>query len=134
MGKLIDGSEFTLRALDFRGMEFGNKPTGTPGCYEIYFEYVCTTYLPATPFDMVAASFKEIMEKGYALSCCSRDSMKQTDPIVPFLKTGGSGIRTAVQHTLHEGFADNALRLCIFTDHKLFDRFHKYNLKSKGAH
>lgn len=29
-GKLIDGSEFTLRALDFRRMEFGNKPTGTP--------------------------------------------------------------------------------------------------------
>ena len=29
-GKLIDGSEFTVRALDFRRMEFGNKPTGTP--------------------------------------------------------------------------------------------------------
>lgn len=29
-GKLIDGGEFTLRALDFRRMEFGNKPTGTP--------------------------------------------------------------------------------------------------------
>ena len=29
-GKLIDGSEFTLRALDFCRMEFGNKPTGTP--------------------------------------------------------------------------------------------------------
>ena len=29
-GKLIDGSEFTVRALDFRRLEFGNKPTGTP--------------------------------------------------------------------------------------------------------
>lgn len=29
-GKLIDGGEFTLRALDFRRMEFGTKPTGTP--------------------------------------------------------------------------------------------------------
>lgn len=28
-GKLIDGSEFTVRALDFRRMEFGNKPTRT---------------------------------------------------------------------------------------------------------
>ena len=38
-----------------------------------------------------------------------------------------------MERTLHEGFADNALRLCIFTDHQLFDRFHKYNLKSDKA-
>lgn len=30
-------------------------------------------------------------------------------------------------------FVDNTLRLCIFTDHQLFDRFHKYNLKSDKA-
>lgn len=28
--KLIDGAEFTVRALDFKRIEFGNKPTGTP--------------------------------------------------------------------------------------------------------
>lgn len=31
-GKLIDGSEFTVRALDFRRLEFGNKPTGHSEC------------------------------------------------------------------------------------------------------
>ena len=40
---------------------------------------------------------------------------------------------TPVNHTLHEGFADNDLRLCFFTDHQIFDRFHKYNLKSDAA-
>ena len=35
--------------------------------------------------------------------------------------------------TLHEGFTDNQLKLCIFTDHQIFDRFHKYNLKSDRA-
>ncbi len=38
-----------------------------------------------------------------------------------------------MERTLHEGFADNELRLCVFTDHQLFDRFHKYNLKSDKA-
>ena len=38
-----------------------------------------------------------------------------------------------VNRTLHEGFADNDLRLCFFTDHQIFDRFHKYNLKSDAA-
>lgn len=38
-----------------------------------------------------------------------------------------------VNKTLHEGFADNNMRVCFFTDHQIFDRFHKYNLKSDGA-
>ena len=130
-GKLIDGSEFTLRALDFRRMEFGNKPTGTP-------DATVTFNTSAQPifhknFDMVADSFKEYMEKGYTLYICS-DSVKQTDRIRAIFEDRGDDITfTAVERTLHEGFADNALRLCIFTDHQLFDRFHKYNLKSDKA-
>ena len=40
---------------------------------------------------------------------------------------------TPVDHTLHEGFADNGLKMCFFTDHQIFDRFHKYNLRSDRA-
>ena len=130
-GKLIDGSEFTLRALDFRRMEFGNKSTGTPDA-TITFDTSAQPIFRKN-FDMVAESFKEYMEKGYALYICS-DSMKQTDRIRAIFEDRGDQIVfTAVERTLHEGFADNALRLCIFTDHQLFDRFHKYNLKSDKA-
>ena len=130
-GKLIDGSEFTLRALDFRRMEFGNKPTGTPDA-TITFDTSAQPIFRKN-FDMVAESFKEYMEKGYALYICS-DSMKQTDRIRAIFEDRGDQIAfTAVERTLHEGFADNVLRLCIFTDHQLFDRFHKYNLKSDKA-
>ena len=38
-----------------------------------------------------------------------------------------------VNKTLHEGFVDTDLRVCLFTDHQIFDRFHKYNLKSDKA-
>lgn len=130
-GKLIDGSEFTIRALDFCRMEFGNKPTGTP-------EATVTFHLTAQPifhknFDLVAGSFKEYQEKGYALFVCS-DSSKQTDRIRAIFEDRGDKITfTAVERTLHEGFADHTLKLCVFTDHQLFDRFHKYNLKSDKA-
>ncbi len=40
---------------------------------------------------------------------------------------------TPVERTLHEGFVDNDMRVCFFTDHQIFDRFHKYNLKSDRA-
>ena len=46
----------------------------------------------------------------------------------------GSGIVfTPVDKTLHEGFADDDMKACFFTDHQIFDRFHKYNLKSDRA-
>ena len=35
--------------------------------------------------------------------------------------------------TLHEGFVDHDLKLCFYTDHQIFDRFHKYNLRSDKA-
>lgn len=130
-GALIDGAEFTVRALDFRRMEFGNKPTGTPDA-TLEFE---TTAQPIfhKNFDLVATSFREYREKGYSLYICS-DSRKQTERIRAIFEDRGDEIPfIAVERTLHEGFADDALRLCIFTDHQLFDRFHKYNLKSDKA-
>ena len=56
---------------------------------------------------------------------------------------GGQGIPVSYTHlhitfipvnkTLHEGFTDNVLKSCFFTDHQIFDRFHKYNLRSDKA-
>ena len=40
---------------------------------------------------------------------------------------------TPVNRTLHEGFVDSTLKVCFFTDHQIFNRFHKYNLKSDKA-
>jgi transcription-repair coupling factor (superfamily II helicase) len=40
---------------------------------------------------------------------------------------------TPVNRTLHEGFTDNTLKACFFTDHQIFDRFHKYSLRSDKA-
>ena len=50
----------------------------------------------------------------------------------PPLGRGWGGF-TPVEKTLHEGFISHDLKLCIFTDHQIFDRFHKYNLKSDRA-
>jgi len=37
---------------------------------------------------------------------------------------------TAVQGVLHEGFSDEDLQLNIFTDHQIFERYHRFKLKS----
>jgi len=129
--KLIDGSEFVTRALDFRRLEFGSKPTGTP---DASLQFAVTPQpVFHKNFDLVAASFREYQEKGYTLYICS-DSNKQTERIRSIFEDRGDHISfVPVERTLHEGFADNQLRICVFTDHQLFDRYHKYNLKSDKA-
>ena len=112
-------------------MEFGNKPTGTPDA-TVSFNTSAQPIFHKN-FDLVADSFKDYINKGYTLYICS-DSSKQTDRIRAIFDDRGDDIRfTAVERTLHEGFADNMLGVCVFTDHQLFDRFHKYNLKSDKA-
>ena len=40
---------------------------------------------------------------------------------------------TPVDRTLHEGFNDETLGVALYTDHQIFDRFHKYTLRSDKA-
>ena len=130
-GKLIDGGEFMSCALDFRRLEFGTSPSGTPDVTLSFNTSAQPIY--HKNFDLVANSFKDYLSKGYTIYICS-DSMKQTDRIQAIFQDRGDDISfTAVERTLHEGFADNILRICVFTDHQLFDRFHKYNLRSDKA-
>lgn len=129
--KLIDGSEFTVRALEFRRIEFGNKPTGTP---DAKLTFDCSPQpIFHKNFDLVSSSLKDYLERGYTLYILS-DSAKQADRIKAIFEERKDNIPfTAVNKTLHEGFADHNLRVCFFTDHQIFDRFHKYNLKSDKA-
>ncbi|WP_294531870.1 transcription-repair coupling factor [uncultured Bacteroides sp.] len=130
-GKLIDGSEFTVRALDFRRMEFGNKPTGKPDA-QVMFDTAVQPIFHKN-FDLVAEALKEQLAKGFTIYICS-DSTKQTDRLRAIFDDRGDQIRfTPVERTLHEGFSDAGMKMCVFTDHQLFDRFHKYNLKSDKA-
>ena len=52
----------------------------------------------------------------------------------PSSPSGRSGeVLIPVDHTLHEGFVDHDLQACFFTDHQIFDRFHKFTLKNEKA-
>lgn len=84
-------------------------------------------------FDLVVTSFKHYLSEGYKLYIMS-ESVKQTDRIKTIFEDKGEKIAfTPVIKTLHEGFVDNDLSVCFFSDHQLFDRFHKYTLKSDKA-
>ena len=128
---LIDGTDFMMQSLNFRRIEFGNKPTGTP-------QATLTFDTQAQPifhknFELVSGCFRDFMERGYTLYICT-DSEKQAKRLKDIFEERGDNITfTYVNKTLHEGFTDHALKGCFFTDHQIFDRFHKYNLRSDRA-
>ena len=100
-------------------------------------------------FDMLRQTLTQYAEVGYTLYILA-DSSKQQQRLKEILSpqttsgddynrlvnpnTGTEGLSfEPVDHALHEGFADNTLRACFFTDHQIFDRFHKYSLRSDSA-
>ena len=87
--KLIDGAEFTVRALDFFRVDFGHKALGTPQA-RLSFE---TSVQPIfhKNFDLVASSFTDFLQRKYRLYICS-DSMKQTERLKDIFKERGDDI------------------------------------------
>ncbi len=85
-------------------------------------------------FDLISSSFRQLLAEGYTLYILS-ESEKQIERLRSiFADRGETDIQfRAVAATLHEGFVDHTRRICVFTDHQIFDRFHKYNLKSDRA-
>lgn len=149
---LVSGIEFRKAISGFRFVEMGAHPSGTP-------QTTITFNISPQPlfhknFELLAQTLEDFLLQGYRLYILA-DSEKQTrrlkeifesdelravrnarhqkSPNSEALSIADNITFTPVDHTLHEGFADADLRLCFFTDHQIFDRFHKYNLKSDAA-
>ena len=43
----------------------------------------------------------------------------------------GQAVVRAISTTLHEGFVDNDLKLCLYTDHQIFDRYQRYRINGE---
>ena len=128
--QLVTGAQFMSDALNFRRIEFGHRPS-VPDASVLRFN-ISVQPLFHKNFDLLRQSFEDYLSKGYQIYICA-DSQKQNERLKDIFAEKASITFTPVQNTLHEGFADNDLRICIFTDHQIFDRFHKYNLKSDKA-
>lgn len=85
-------------------------------------------------FDLLKQNLSQFKADGYDIYILA-DSAKQTERLQSIFEemNTASQLFKPVLRTLHGGFSDNDLKVCCFTDHQIFDRFHKYNLKSDHA-
>ena len=141
---LVPPTEFVADAAPFRRIEIGtlpktsrNRAEGGEEAFSVVAFHITPQPLFHKNFDLLVTTFDDYLRHGYMLYILA-DSEKQTqrlrDIFADMDSAAAKNIRfEAVNKTLHEGFTDDALKLCCFTDHQIFDRFHKYNLKSDGA-
>ena len=135
--QLVSGTRFAEETEAFRRVEIGHKPTGTPDA-TIKFN-ITPQPLFHKNFDLLTRSLEDYRLMGYKLYIFA-DSEKQTKRLRDIFDSEEIKARDydikfePVDKTLHEGFADNDLHVCFFTDHQIFDRFHKYSLRSDTAH
>ena len=128
---LITGESLLRGLASLQRVNIGAQPLGTPAAV-LHF-HVHLQPLFHKKFDLLQSTLLQYMADGYSLYILA-DSQKQTERLSSIFEEMHGGVRfEAVEHTLHEGFVDDDLRLCCFTDHQIFDRFHKYNLKSDHA-
>ena len=128
--QLISGPQFGREAVAFRRVEMGHRPSGLPDATIAF--HVSPQPQFHKNFDLLQESLERYLTDGYRL-CILADSRKQLDRLQDIFAEKGTVLFDPVEKTLHEGFADNDLKLCVFTDHQIFDRFHKYNLRSDKA-
>ena len=128
---LLDATDFLRKTTDFRRIEFGAKASSAVHA-TVTFD---TSPQPLfhKNFELVEQSLTDLIERGYQVYILT-DSAKQAERLKTIFEERGSNIPfTAVDKTIHGGFIDNTMRVACFTDHQIFDRFHKYNLRSDKA-
>lgn len=133
--KLIGRGKFLTDALGFRRIETATSPTHTA-------EAVITCETTPQPlfhknFDLLQ-TLRDDAAGGKRVFILA-DSQKQNDRLREIFaskvsESGGAPVAfTPVDRTLHEGFNDETLGVALYTDHQIFDRFHKYTLRSDKA-
>ena len=135
---LIDGNQFMEAIASYKKIEFGHRPMEKPDATLTFH----TTLQPLfhKNFDLLRESFADFQSKGYHLYVLA-DSKKQLQRLEEILSENSEHSTLNYQLStinyittaLHAGFVDHDLQLCVFTDHEIFDRFHKYTLRSDKA-
>ncbi len=128
---LISKNEFLSAIKPFKHIRFDSSMLDIPDATLDF--YTSPQPLYHKNFELLSESMHHFLDEGYTIYILS-DSEKQQKRLHDIFEDRGENIAfTPVNKTLHEGFSDETLKICCFTDHQIFDRFHKYSLKSDKA-
>ena len=145
---LVSASDFQHALVEHVRIEFGKQPESEVARKQEYLltakgdnQALIAFDMAPQPlfhknFNLLAQTLEDYQLQGYTLYILA-DSQKQQERLKDIFDSEELKkyqIRfTPVEKTIHEGFVDHEKHACFFTDHQIFDRFHKYNLRSDSA-
>jgi transcription-repair coupling factor (superfamily II helicase) len=93
-------------------------------------------------FDILTDDLKKHIEDGYKIYLLA-EQQKQLDRLKAIFESledaslqnaKATGVRfVPINATLHEGFVDRGLKICCYTDHQIFERYHRVMMASENA-
>lgn len=89
-------------------------------------------------FDLLTDDLNERIKDGYRIYILA-EQVKQTDRLKSIFEDIAHNQNTtpisftAVNSTLHEGFIDRGAKICCYTDHQIFERYHRVTMRSENA-
>ena len=83
-------------------------------------------------FEMLADDIRWNNERGYTTSILSHNKAQIERLTNIFHQVGRRNVSFRAEDVvLHEGFIDNNLKVCIYTDHQIFDRYQRYRIRDE---
>ena len=84
-------------------------------------------------FDILTDDLQKHIEEGYKIYILA-EQKKQLDRLKAIMDAQGTEVSfIPINATLHEGFVDEGLKICCYTDHQIFERFHRVAMSSENA-
>jgi transcription-repair coupling factor (superfamily II helicase) len=82
-------------------------------------------------FELLSISLSDFEKKGYKIFLLS-ENPKQIDRLKDIFRSLPHHVSfSPVIGSVHEGFIDNDLKICFYTDHQIFERYHKYRISKQ---
>lgn len=141
---LLKGNDFLMWLLRFSTIEFG---------HQFYFKSAESVTFHTQPqpsfnknFDLLLQNLDKNREQGIQ-NILLTDNQKQAERlhsiveeikskaslISPLLSPGTDPSLPTLNFTIHEGFIDHDLKLACYTDHQIFERYHRFHLRDGYA-
>lgn len=122
-------SNFVHNLSNFNILELGSNAF-FPKAKEFQFK---TSSQPAFKknFELLSENLLRNQNEGYTNYIFSENEKQFERLHSVFQSINSTVVFENVLSGLHQGFTDHDLKICCFTDHEIFERYHKYKTKSK---
>ncbi|MBR6508411.1 MAG: transcription-repair coupling factor [Paludibacteraceae bacterium] len=137
-------NDFAVVQFKVENLEFRDRQTIEIGMKSFFptYDKIAFDILPQPifhkNFELLVEDLRGKLTEGYKLYILA-DQKKQTDRLQAIFEdiaaNGNSEpVRfTPIAQTLHAGFVDNEAKICCYTDHEIFERYHRVSLRSENA-